>query len=222
MVEIRTRRLLLRPAKSADLSAIHAILSDPRATAYWSTLPHDSLEQSREWLADMMRIPPETGEDFIVQLEGRVIGKVGLYRFPEIGFILHPEYWRMGLASEALTALLDRAFEIHGLPNVEADVDPRNLASLRLLKGLGFREIGRREKTWLIGEDWCDSVDLRLEARNWRRAKLSSEDHRDAGNADDDGRANDEAAPERRRKAESRSETATAKAAEQKQQERGQ
>jgi ribosomal-protein-alanine N-acetyltransferase len=167
MVEIRTRRLLLRPASAADLAPIHAILGDPRATAYWSTLPHDSLEESREWLARMMAIAPDAGEDFVVELDGRVIGKSGLYRFPEIGFIFHPEYWGMGLAGEALRAVLDRAFDVHGLPAVEADVDPRNQASLRLLAGLGFRETGRAEKTWLIGGQYCDSVYLRLDPRRY-------------------------------------------------------
>jgi RimJ/RimL family protein N-acetyltransferase len=91
-----------------------------------------------------------------------VIGKAGLYRFPEIGFIFNPDSWGQGFAAEALRPVLQRAFALHGLEMVEADVDPRNEASLKLLAKLGFREIGRREKTWLISGNWCDSVDLRL------------------------------------------------------------
>lgn len=162
MTEITTERLRLRPANMADLAAIHAILSDPRATAYWSTPPHDSIEQSREWLGGMVSIAPEEGEDFVVEHEGYVIGKAGLYRFPEIGFIFHPDVWGRGFAAEALQPVLDRAFSLHGLEAVDADVDPRNAASLKLLARLGFREIGRRERTWLIADQWCDRVDLRL------------------------------------------------------------
>jgi [ribosomal protein S5]-alanine N-acetyltransferase len=145
-----------------DVAAFHAILSHPIAMAYWSTPPHENLDQSREWLQGMMEIPPSEGEDFAVEHQGRVIGKAGLYRFPEIGFIFHPDLWGHGFADEALRPVLRRAFDLHGLGTVEADVDPRNEPSLRLLAGLGFREIGRREKTWLIGNRWCDSVDLRL------------------------------------------------------------
>ena len=49
-----------------------------------------------------------------------------------------------------------------GNPTIEADVDPRNVASLRLLTGLGFEEISRASRTGNIGGAWCDSVYLRL------------------------------------------------------------
>lgn len=115
----------------------------------------------------MIAIPAGEGEDYIIEHCGEVIGKAGFYRFPEIGFILHPERWGRGLAREALGAVLDRAFVIHGLINVIADVDPRNMACLRLLSRLGFQEVGRRERTVRIGETWCDSVDLSLLASDW-------------------------------------------------------
>ncbi len=159
---LHTTRLTLRPARAGDLAAMHAILGDPVATAYWSHPPHSAIGESREWLADMLAIPPGEGEDFVVEHDGAVIGKVGFYRFPEIGLILHPRSWGRGFAAEALGAVLARGFEVHGLPVVTADVDPRNAACLRLLDRLGFRETGRRERTLLVGTEWCDSDDLQL------------------------------------------------------------
>ena len=167
-MEFRTERLLLRPAKADDLEPLHAILSDPRAMAYWSSPPHESRDQTRDWLASMIAIQPTEGEDFIVEHEGKLVGKAGLWRFPEIGFILHPDHWGRGFAGEALAPILDRAFGVHGLPKVDADVDPRNAASLRLLEGLGFRETGRKERTWFVGGQWCDSVYLELDPAGWR------------------------------------------------------
>lgn len=163
MAEFLTKRLRLRPARPDDLDRLHAIFSNETAMRYWSTSPHADRQQTRDWLASMIAIPPDAGEDFIVEHDGAVIGKAGLYRFPEIGFIFHPKSWGQGFAREALAAVVDRAFAVHRLPAVTADVDPRNTASLRLLQGLGFREIGRAERTWQIGEQWCDSVYLSLE-----------------------------------------------------------
>ena len=162
MVEIRTERLVLRPASNDDVEAFHAILSDCEATAFWSTPPHATTAETEAWVASMVAIGPGEGEDFVIELAGRVIGKAGLYRFPEIGFILHPGAWGRGYAYEALGPVLDRAFSVHGLPSVEADVDPRNHASLRLLGKLGFVEERRASRTWNIGGHWCDSVYLRL------------------------------------------------------------
>ena len=170
MVEILTERLKLRSGVPADLSAIHLVFSDARAMTYWSSPPHATLDQTREWLDSMIAIDPAEGEDFLVELDGEVIGKAGLYRFPVIGFIFRPDTWGRGLAAEALRAVLERAFAVHALPFVIADVDPRNEACLRLLGRLGFSEIGRRQRTWLVGDEWCDSVDLRLDAEGWRRS----------------------------------------------------
>lgn len=154
-----------------DLGPMHGILSDPRALAYWSTPPHQTLDQSRDWLADMIAIPEGEGEDFIVEHEGRVIGKAGLHRFPDVGYVFHPDVWGRGFAREALAPVLDRAFAVHGLSGVNADVDPRNAASLRLLDRLGFQETRRQARTWLVGDQWCDSVYLRLSPDEWRSAQ---------------------------------------------------
>jgi RimJ/RimL family protein N-acetyltransferase len=163
MTQMCTPRLRLRSARADDLAAMHAIMRDTDAMRYWSSAPHTSLEQTGTFLQSMIDIPADTGEDFVVEHEGRVVGKAGLYRFPEIGFIFHPGVWGQGLAQEALGAVLQRALTVHGLPIVQADVDPRNIRSLRLLKRLGFIEVGRAERTWRIGEEWCDSVYLMAE-----------------------------------------------------------
>jgi RimJ/RimL family protein N-acetyltransferase len=48
------------------------------------------------------------------------------------------------------------------IPAVIADVDPRNSACLNLLTRLGFQETHRTARTWLVGDEWCDSVYLAL------------------------------------------------------------
>jgi RimJ/RimL family protein N-acetyltransferase len=171
---MKTARLTLRPAQEDDLEAFHAILSNPVAMRFWSSLPHETLERTREWLDTMMAVPPGEGEDFVIVHDGRVIGKAGLYRFPAIGYVLHPDHWGHGFAREALAPILDRAFDVHGLAHVEADVDPGNGASRRLLERLGFTETHTAKNTWLIGETWYDSVYLRLTAEAWRDRRSAS------------------------------------------------
>ena len=172
MVVIRTDRLLLRPATFDDVEAFHGIMRDARAMAYWSTPPHRDIAETRNWVASMIGIDPSSGEDFVIELDGRVIGKAGIYRFPEIGFILHPDVWGEGYAQEALRAVLERAFAVHQLACVEADVDPRNDASLRLLTGLGFRETRRASRTWNVGGEWCDSVYMQLSKAEFQAGNL--------------------------------------------------
>ena len=164
MAELVTTRLRLRPAVPSDLAPLHAVFAAPEAMRFWSTGPHASLDETRDWLEAMIAIRPGQGEDFVVEHDGRVIGKAGLWRFPEIGFILHPDYWGRGLARDALAAVIARAFAVHRLARIVADVDPRNLASLGLLARLGFVETHRLSQTCQIDGEWCDSVYLALAA----------------------------------------------------------
>jgi ribosomal-protein-alanine N-acetyltransferase len=159
---IRTNRLLLRRARMNDLEDLHRIFADPRAMRYWDSLPHDDIGQTRRWLAGMVAFSPADTDDFVLEHEGRAIGKAGCWRLGEIGFILHPDHWGKGLAHEALSAALPHIFARLPIDRLEADVDPRNVAALRLLARLEFREVRRAERTVKLGNEWCDSVYLEL------------------------------------------------------------
>lgn len=163
MTTLRTGRLVLRTARPEDVAALHAVLSNPQATRYWSTPPHASLDQTQTWMADMLEPGPDRA-DFVVEFEGRVVGKAGFWRLPEIGYILHPDVWGRGLATEACRACIGHVWETRpGVEALTADVDPRNAASIRLLEGLGFVKARFAEKTWLVGDEWCDSLYYRLD-----------------------------------------------------------
>lgn len=161
--EIHTERLRLRRATMADLDAIHAVLSDPEATRYWSTPPHQDIKQSETWLRSMVDADRSISDDFIVEYQGRTLGKVGCWRLPEVGFILAPDCWGKGIASEALGAYLEHRRAIGAPTVISADVDPRNVRSLALLERHGFVETSRASRTWNVGGEWCDSIYLAVD-----------------------------------------------------------
>ena len=156
-MEIVTPRLSLRPARPDDLEGLHAVLSDPRATLWWSTPPHQTIEQTAAWLDAMMANGPDH-PDFVVELDGRVVGKAGFHVLPDVGYILHPDVWGRGLATEAVAAAIDHVFATTDLETLTADVDPDNAASIRLLERLGFVRTGSAERTWNVGGVWKDSL----------------------------------------------------------------
>ena len=94
----------------------------------------------------------------------KVIGKAGIWDPSncEIGFLLHRSFWGQGFMTEALKALLPYLWA-QGVERIVADVDPRNEGSIRLLKGFGFVETGRAERTFETALGWCDSVYFALE-----------------------------------------------------------
>lgn len=158
--EIRTERLLLRRARMDDAKAMHRIMSNPTAMRYWSTPPHAALAETERWIASMVECDPAR-DDFIVTLNGQLIGKMGAWRLPEFGFLFDPAHWGRGFAGEALAVFVERRRAL-GSTELTADVDPRNRASIRLLERAGFTESGRAKGTWLVGDELCDSVYFRL------------------------------------------------------------
>ena len=162
-----TPRLVLRRAREEDLDALHAVLSHPAAMRYWSTPEYDSLDQTRAFLQTMIT---EHCDDFLVEHEGRVIGKAGAWQSLELGYILHPDHWGKGLAREAMEVLIPHLFAAHDAAQITAEVDPRNTASIALLTRFGFQETHRAERTLLWREEWCDSVYFALDRAAWSPA----------------------------------------------------
>ncbi len=155
----------------ADLDAIWAIFSDAETLRYWSHEPFETREQAAATLADIGRGAAErTFFQWAIAdaATDALLGTVTLYawdrrhRRAEIGFLLGRAHWGRGLASDAVQAVLAFAFAEMGLHRVEADVDPENGASLRLLARLGFREEGRLAERWFTFGTWKDSVVLGL------------------------------------------------------------
>lgn len=163
---LRTARLVLRRAAPGDLDDLHAVFSNPAAMRYWSRPEHERLEETSRWLDDMIAARQDSDE-FVVMRDGRVIGKAGAWVLPEVGYILHPDFWGQGLAREALEAVIPWLFARHGMPALTAEADPRNAASLRLLDRLGFAETHREARTLLWRDEWCDSVYLALPREVW-------------------------------------------------------
>ena len=166
-MEIVTSRLKLRSARPDDLEAMHAVLSDPRATRWWSTPPHETLNETRVWLDSMIANGPDQ-PDFVIERDGVVIGKAGFWKLPEVGYILHPDHWGQGFAGEAVEAAIGHVFATRDIEELTADVDPENAASIRLLERLGFIRTGFAERTWNIAGEWKDSLYYGLSRADWR------------------------------------------------------
>jgi ribosomal-protein-alanine N-acetyltransferase len=157
-----TERLALRWLTPADVPALYEVFSDPEVTQYWSAPALADLTAAEALLAEIReafarRTLLQWG--IARRADDRVVGTCTLagltpaHRRAELGFALGRPHWGRGYIAEALPALVSFAFEELGLHRLEADVDPRNRASIRTLERLGFRQEGYlRERYHLHGE----------------------------------------------------------------------
>jgi RimJ/RimL family protein N-acetyltransferase len=170
-------RVALRWLTAADADDIYEIYSDPEAMRFWSTTAMTAKSQARTLLREI-REEHAAGHlhewGLVDPLGGKVIGTCTLFhldrsnRRAEIGFALGRQWWGKGLMGEALTVLLDFAFGQLGLRRIEADTDPANSASIRLLESLGFRREGLLRERWNVGGELQDTLFLGLLAREYR------------------------------------------------------
>jgi RimJ/RimL family protein N-acetyltransferase len=85
----------------------------------------------------------------------------------EVGITLAPSFHGRGLASEALEALLGYLFTKVGVHRVFGSVDPRNLASMRLLRRAGMRQEAHCVESYWSKGAWTDDVIFALLEREW-------------------------------------------------------
>lgn len=176
---IETARLRLRPLTDDDAPALFALFSEPEVVRYWSSPAMREIAEARTLIREV-REEFATGALHEWALERRdapgLIGTCTLAhlspenRRGEIGYALHPDAQGRGFMGEALDALVAHAFDGLGLHRLEADVDPRNAASMRSLARLGFVQEGLLRDRWQVTGEVQDSALLGLLAPDWRAA----------------------------------------------------
>ena len=175
---ITTHRLTLRLISNDDVDGIFEIFSNPEVMRYWSTPPladragavefineiHDSFARQIMLKWGMARLTDNV-----------LIGTLTLYnldftnRRAELGYALGRGHWGQGYMHEALQALLAYAFETLDLRRLEADVDPRNEASIKSLERLGFQREGFLRERWEVGGEIQDALFYGLLRPEWKR-----------------------------------------------------
>jgi ribosomal-protein-alanine N-acetyltransferase len=164
---LETERLILREIVPADAEDIYRIFSDQETMRYWSCRPYTSVDQAGRLIESMAKqVRETTGIHWGITWRGngRLIGKCGYnewrkaHRRGDVSYIIAREQWGKGVVSEALSAVLEYGFDRMNLHSIEAGVTPGNDASTRMLGRLGFRLEGHLRESFLVEDEFVDSL----------------------------------------------------------------
>ncbi len=171
-----TERLTIRLLTESDVPALFGIFSHAEVMRYWSYPAWTDIAQSRRMVLDCQE-GYRTGSAWQLGIERRadslLIGTCTLHSFhvasrrAEIGYALGRPYWGSGYMCEALGALLNYAFHTLNLNRLEADIDPRNHASAKILERLGFTREGHMRERWIVNGEVEDTWWYGLLRREW-------------------------------------------------------
>jgi ribosomal-protein-alanine N-acetyltransferase len=110
----------------------------------------------------------------VLKESGELVGTCGFHKWvkihdrAEIGYDMLPEFRERGIMKEALTNMIDYIFGTVRLNRLEALIDPRNIASIRLVESLGFSRDGLLRENTLFRGRYIDDLVYSLLARDWR------------------------------------------------------
>lgn len=161
--DLKTERLILRKMNDNDTEQIFKIRADKEVMKHIGKYPMTSIDEAKEFVKLITNLlESNSGITWAVTLReypDTLIGTVGLWRFmkehyrAEIGYMLHPAYWRKGLTKEAILQVIGFGFNDLKLHSIEGHINPRNNASAKTLESTGFvREAYFKEDFFFDGK----------------------------------------------------------------------
>ena len=164
---LKGARVRLRPLRIDDADDFFALHSDPSVMRYWSHPPWTQREQAIARIEQLDR-DRATAEFYTwaTTIGGvdRLVGTVSLFAINraqfrgEVGYALTVDHWGHGYATEGLRLAIEFAFASIGLTRLEADVDPRNVPSCRVVERAGFQREGLLRQRWHVAGEITDSA----------------------------------------------------------------
>ena len=179
---IETERLKLRRPHDRDARELMCVAQNEAVMRYYGMECMKSEEEAlREirWFNGIFAT--SEGIRWVITEKGTdtYIGDAGFHKYvpahsrAELGYKLASAYWRHGLMTEALSQVVRYGFLEMELNRIEALVDPRNMASLTLLKKLGFKEEGLFREYEREKGEFIDLAMLALLRSEWAQDTAS-------------------------------------------------
>lgn len=150
---LKTARLdLVEFELERDLTALHAMFSDPEWAQGGYMTPASSLGESRE------RLEREFGDSggwtWVLRLRPAedAVGVIGVFSdqgssIRGMSWYLRRDHWAAGLMSEAARAVVDHLLQQPSITGVEAWIDSRNVRSIAVARHAGLDLVGRLPRT---------------------------------------------------------------------------
>ena len=165
MPEFSLGRLRLRALKKTDAEDMFEYSKDPAVTCHLLWDPHPDPGYTLNYLKyveSQYRKHRFYEWAVIWEKTGKMIGTCGFNYFDrqnsraEIGYVINPDYWNMGVATEAVSFILKIGFNDLGLNRIEARHMEGNDASRRVMEKNRMNFEGIMRSAVYVREEYRD------------------------------------------------------------------
>ena len=145
----KTDRLDIRPVTEADLASVFEIHRQDEVNKFLPYETWQDMQDAQAWYEVVKeRRDSESAEQFVLFEGGKLVGSMIFFSYNanqrecELGYVLNKPFWGQGYMVEALNEMLPSVAKLLNLKHFVATVEAENIASIKLLSRLGFRQSG--------------------------------------------------------------------------------
>lgn len=164
---LETKRLILKEITYEDVKEVFEIRASEDVMRYFGKDALKSIKEAEELInLTAEGFNNKEGIRWGITLKGsdKIIGSGGIWRIlkphlrGEIGYELSPEHWQKGIMSEAISEMIRFGFDKMNLHTIEANLDPANIASIKLLEKTGFEKEGHIKESYYHNGAFTDTA----------------------------------------------------------------
>jgi len=165
--EFESERLIFRKILMSDAKDILLIRSNDDVMRFMDVMRFESIADAEKMIRSVEEsYNKEDGINWgiVEKHSNSFVGYFGFFRIipehcrAEIGYALKPEYWGKGYMYETINRMIKFGFEIMKLHSIEANVNPANEKSKKVLERIGFKKEAYFRENYLFDSKFLDSI----------------------------------------------------------------
>ena len=164
---LESKRIQYKKILVTDAEDIFKIRSSDDVMKYMDTSKMVSRTESIKFIESMdesFKKGNGINWGLIEKFTNNFVGYFGFWRIDskncrgEIGYALCPESWGKGYMLETFRTLIKFGFEELNLHSIEANVNPENISSIKLLEKFGFKREAYFKENYFFNNEFKDSI----------------------------------------------------------------
>ena len=164
---LETERLVLRRTILDDANDYFGLRSNPEAMKYICKPLQTSVEETKDLIYkinEMINFNDGISWAVCLKNNNKMIGTVSFHKIDkdnhraEIGYMLHPDFWRMGIISEAVETIINYGFTSLKFHSIEAHIDPKNIGSEKVLLKSNFVKEAYFKENFFYNDQFLDTA----------------------------------------------------------------